>query len=191
MAIEEPNGAVGSLLSPMGAVVGVLLGPPPTCTFRYHLRPPLYPPFSSSTIRSASIETLVICTMSPERAAGPLSFGNLGPLGLVEGAVASKSRDLRDARKQHLGGAVLRGEAARQLQAFFQCQLVGRLARRQQTHEGNEGRRRFAYCNTFRRWVREGRGLPAHWNPPQVQKQRDKREGRQNAGLRAVVPSAP
>src|ERR1039457_5495235 len=49
--------------------------PMPTsrCPFWYHLRPPLYPPLICSTSLSSSISTLVICTRSPVRAAGPLS----------------------------------------------------------------------------------------------------------------------
>src|ERR1035441_8073378 len=47
--------------------------PTSRCPFWYHLRPPLYPPLICSTSLSSSISTLVICTRSPVRAAGPLS----------------------------------------------------------------------------------------------------------------------
>src|SRR5690242_13660372 len=54
--------------------IGDVCWPIPICTRSYQCFPLFRPPLPSSTILSSSRLTLVICTRSPRRAAGPISF---------------------------------------------------------------------------------------------------------------------
>src|SRR5258706_9959036 len=54
--------------------IGDVCWPIPICTRSYQCFPLFSPPLISSTILSSSRLTLVICTRSPRRAAGPISL---------------------------------------------------------------------------------------------------------------------
>src|ERR1035441_8343851 len=91
MAMEVPKGVLSSTPSPIRVGSGLLAVPPATITFRYHFRPPLYPPLIWSTILSSPRSTLVTWTVTPARAAGPLSMVILAHWFLSTPVAASNS----------------------------------------------------------------------------------------------------
>src|ERR1035441_4618123 len=115
ISMVVPPGALESPL-PNGVMLPPPPMPPPICAPSYHLRPPLNPPLICSTSLSDSMNTLVICTRSPTRPAGPYSREAAGS-SVADSHSHAQSRGRHPDRGGLPGGGSRRGGGSRDIPA--------------------------------------------------------------------------